>query len=96
MRGDVSVETCPCERERVVSERGRPRGRPGGAVRGPLSERRAARLPALAGRREALQRGAGALRLGDAVRRRRRLHLHRRTRQHVGTGEEEARKTKKQ
>ena len=51
-----------------------------------------ARLSALAGHGAALRGGAGALRLGDAVRHRHRLHLHWRTRHCVGTGEKETQK----
>lgn len=59
-------------------------------MRGPLPERRPARLPPLAGHGEALWRSPGPLRVGDALRHRHSLHLHRGTRHHVGTGKKDA------
>lgn len=63
-----------------------------GGLRGSLSECRPARLSALAGYGEAMRRGTGTLRMGDAVRHRHCLHLHWRACYDMGTGEKDPEK----
>lgn len=58
-------------------------------MRGSLSERDLARVPALGGHSQTLWRSAGALRLGDALRHGDGLHLHRGRGERMGTGEKQ-------